>query len=80
MCLNPSVQDKAQEELDRVVGKDRLPGFDDRDNLPYIEAIWKETLRWNTVAPLSIPHAAQQDDEIQGYHIPKGAIIIPNTW
>lgn len=80
MCLNQPVQQKAQEELGRVVGKDRLPSFADRDGLPCIEAIWKETLRWNTVAPPSIPHAAQQDDEIQGYHIPKDAIIIPNTW
>lgn len=80
MCLNPSVQQKAQEELDREIGRDRLPGFADRDKLPYTEAIWKETLRWNTVAPLSIPHAAQQDDEIEGYHIPKDAIVIPNTW
>ncbi|THH18356.1 hypothetical protein EW146_g2619 [Bondarzewia mesenterica] len=45
MALNPGVQKKAHEELDRVVGKDRLPAFEDRDSLPYIEAIMKETLR-----------------------------------
>ena len=52
MILYPEVQKRAQEELDSVVGKDRLPSFDDRDNLPYINALAKETLRWNPIAPL----------------------------
>lgn len=52
MQLYPEVQRKAQEELDRVVGTDRLPRLADRPNLPYIEAIIKEVLRWNPVSPL----------------------------
>ena len=52
MQLYPEVQRKAQEEIDRVVGTDRLPVIADRPNLPYIEAIIKELLRWNPVAPL----------------------------
>ena len=51
MALNPDVLKRAQEEVDRVVGNDRLPSFSDRDNLPYINAVVKETLRWETVAP-----------------------------
>ena len=51
MVLNPEVQAKAQAEIDRVVGKDRLPNFDDRLELPYVEAILRETLRWHPVAP-----------------------------
>ena len=51
MVLNPEVQAKAQAEIDRVVGKDRLPNFDDRPALPYVEAILRETLRWHPVAP-----------------------------
>jgi len=47
MVLFPEVQEKAQAEIDAVVGKDRLPTFGDRDALPYIEAIICETMRWN---------------------------------
>jgi len=52
MVLNPSVLCKAQEELDRVVGRERLPDFGDRPNLPYVEAICMEIMRWNLVMPL----------------------------
>jgi phospholipid N-methyltransferase len=42
MVLNPEVQKRAQEEIDAVVGGDRLPNFDDRPSLPYIEAVFRE--------------------------------------
>jgi cytochrome P450 len=46
MAMYPEVQKKAQAEIDSVVGKDRLPDFDDRESLPYVSAILKEVLRW----------------------------------
>ena len=52
MTLFPEVQRKAQEELDRVVGSNRLPTLSDRDNLPYVDAILKEVMRCNPIAPL----------------------------
>ena len=52
MTLYPEVQRKAQEEIDRVVGTDRLPTFADRENLPYLEALVTEVHRWNPVAPM----------------------------
>jgi len=52
MLQNPSVRKKAQEQLDAVVGRERLPTFDDRPRLPYIDAICKEILRWKPVVPL----------------------------
>jgi cytochrome P450 len=52
MILYPEVQKKAQMELDRVVGRDRLPSFQDLDHLPYIHAILKEIMRWRGVGPL----------------------------
>ena len=55
MVLYPDVQRKAQEELDRVVGRDRLPSFDDLENLVYIREMVKETLRWHPVGPLGKP-------------------------
>jgi hypothetical protein len=52
MCLYPEVQSRAQAELDRVVGSDRLPTFDDRDRLPYVNALCTELFRWMPVGPV----------------------------
>lgn len=49
--LYPEIQSKAREEIDRLVGSDRLPSLDDREQLPYVEAIVKECLRWHPVTP-----------------------------
>lgn len=51
MVNYPKVQEKAQAEIDAVVGPDRLPVVSDRNSLPYVYAIYKETLRWHTVIP-----------------------------
>jgi len=80
MVLNPGVQSKAQEELDRVVGPNRLPEFSDEPELPYLRAICKEVLRWQPAVPLGIPHRNIQDDEYRGMFIPKGSTIIVNQW
>jgi len=80
MVLNPEVAKKAQEELDRVVGKDRLPDFSDRDDLIYISALVKELLRWNPPFPICIPNRVTQDDVYRGYFIPAGATVIQNIW
>ena len=52
MVLNPHVQARAQQEIDAVIGTDRLPTIADRKDLPYIGALVKEVLRWNPVTPL----------------------------
>ncbi|KAJ8520580.1 hypothetical protein ONZ45_g2645 [Pleurotus djamor] len=62
MTLHPECQRLAQEEIDRVVGQDRLPSFEDRGSLPYVTSIVQETLRWGRVIPLGIPHRSTQDD------------------
>ncbi|KAI0757948.1 cytochrome P450 [Fomes fomentarius] len=80
MVLHPEVQARAQAEIDAVVGRDRAPTFADRDNLPYIRACVRETLRWRTVGPLGTPRATSQDDWYEGYFIPKGAIVLGNIW
>jgi len=80
MLLYPEVAKKAQAELDSVVGTDRIPTFEDRDNLPYINAIVKETIRWHPVAPMGLPHVNEEDDIFNGYFIPKGSIILPCIW
>ncbi|KAF8178464.1 cytochrome P450 [Pholiota molesta] len=80
IVTHPEVQIKAQEELDRVVGHERLPEFSDRTKLPYINAIIKEVLRWNPVAPLGLPHMTRREDEFRDYFIPAGTIVVGNSW
>jgi cytochrome P450 len=75
MTQFPDVQKKAQEELDRVVGTDRLANFDDQTSLPYIQAVCREVLRWRPVFPLGISHASTTDDVYNGYYIPAGTSI-----
>jgi cytochrome P450 len=50
--VRPEIQTMAQKELDAVTGRERLPTFEDRPRLPFIDAICKEVLRWKPVTPL----------------------------
>ncbi|KIK66004.1 hypothetical protein GYMLUDRAFT_257904 [Collybiopsis luxurians FD-317 M1] len=80
MVMHPDIQVKGQEEIDRVVGKDRLPTFEDRQSLPYVESIYQEVMRLDPPIPLGLSHASIEDDFYRGFHIPKGCVIIPNIW
>ena len=51
IMLQPEVQQRIHEELDRVIGVERLPTCEDRRSLAYFEAAWKEALRWHTIVP-----------------------------
>ncbi|KAM6494408.1 Cytochrome P450 [Amanita muscaria] len=61
MALHPDAQRRAQEEIDRVVGSHRLPSFDDRPSLLYVEALYREVQRWRPVSPVSLPHVTRYD-------------------
>ncbi|KAJ4478123.1 cytochrome P450 [Lentinula aciculospora] len=80
MILYPETQRIAQVELDCIVGPDRLPSFDDYNNLPYIRAIVKEILRWRGVVSLGVPHKLSQDDHYEGYLLPKDTVCFVNIW
>ncbi|KAI0351218.1 cytochrome P450 [Trametes cingulata] len=80
MTRHPDVLHKAQCEVDKAVGKERLPDFGDRRSLPYIDAMLEELYRWNPPLPLAIPHRAMADDEYRGYTIPRGCMMMPNIW
>ncbi|KAK7047328.1 hypothetical protein VNI00_006559 [Paramarasmius palmivorus] len=80
MICYPEIQRKGQEELDRVVGQDRLPNFDDRENLPYVCAIINEVMRYQPVNPLALAHLVSEEDEYNGYRIPKDSVVIGNAW
>ncbi|KAF5382268.1 hypothetical protein D9757_008939 [Collybiopsis confluens] len=71
---------RSQEEIDRVVGPDRLPTFADRENLPFTEAVQSEVWRWSSPPNLGIPHASEEDDFFKGYFIPKGTMIVANLY
>ncbi|KAF8342447.1 cytochrome P450 [Amanita rubescens] len=55
MALYPSVQKRVRDEIDRVVGRHRLPTFDDRPSLPHVDAVLRETLRGGSLRPLLFP-------------------------
>ncbi|KAH9847427.1 O-methylsterigmatocystin oxidoreductase [Lenzites betulinus] len=80
MVQYPEVRKKAQQELDTVVGPDRLPDFSDRESLPYINAVLKEVTRWHSVVPLGVSHRVMEEDEYNGFRIPAGSILVPNAW
>lgn len=80
MVKHPEVKVKAQQELDTVLGPNRIPTFSDKDSLPYISAIVKECLRWQVLVPFALPHLTIADDVYNGYHIPAGTMVLANTW
>lgn len=81
LLLYPEVQARGQAEVDRVIGSDRMPTLDDMDQLPYVRACVKETLRWLPTAVLgAFPHATTAEDMYEGYKIPKNASIVLNVW
>lgn len=80
LLSNPAVAKTAQQEIDSVVGSDRLPQFEDLPKMPYMEALIKEVLRWQPVTPLGAPHSSDTDQEYMGYRIPRGSIILQNFY
>ncbi|KAH9834641.1 cytochrome P450 [Rhodofomes roseus] len=80
MVLHPEVYTKVQDEVDRVVGNDRLPEPGDRSSLPYLECVLREVYRWNCPVPLGIPHMLREEDVYRGYLLPKNCTIITNLW
>ncbi|XP_053623785.1 probable cytochrome P450 303a1 [Plodia interpunctella] len=78
MVRDPSIQKKAQEEIDRVVGKDRAPNLDDRDNMPYCYGIVYESIRHFMARTFSVPHRATKDTKLAGYDIPEDTMVVNN--
>ncbi|PIL23591.1 cytochrome P450 [Ganoderma sinense ZZ0214-1] len=76
----PDIQEKAQAELDRVCGRDRLPNADDEKDLPYLRAIAKEVARFHNPFWLGTPHMSTEDFAYRGSFIPKDTVVIGNTW
>ncbi|KAG7017631.1 Cytochrome P450 98A2 [Cucurbita argyrosperma subsp. argyrosperma] len=77
---NPRVQKKVQEELDNVVGVDRIMTENDFSNLPYLQCVVKEAMRLHPPTPLMLPHRSNANVKIGGYDIPKGSNVHVNVW
>ena len=79
LIKNPHIFQRAREEIDSIVGKNRLVRESDIPNLPYIQAIVKETMRLHTPSPL-FPRESTKSCKIGGYDVPENATLIVNVW
>nr|ASW21051.1 cytochrome P450 CYP82D1.2 [Scutellaria baicalensis] len=77
---NADVLKKVQEELDEQVGRERRVEESDISNLPYLQAVVKETMRLYPPAPFAGVRAFSEDCTVGGYHIQKGTFLIVNLW
>ncbi|XP_072040946.1 cytochrome P450 2J4-like [Amphiura filiformis] len=80
MMAYPKIQDKVQQEIDNVVGRNRLPNISDKEQMPYTEATLMEIQRIASIVPLGVPHYAAEDCALFGYTIPKNTMIMSNIW
>ncbi|KAL9961782.1 hypothetical protein ACROYT_G030801 [Oculina patagonica] len=74
----PECQTEVQSQLDEVVGRERMPGLDDRPNLPLVQATIMEALRLGNVAEAAIPHYTLKDTSLAGYRVPKDTVVLVN--
>jgi len=80
LSRHPEEAKLAQAEIDSVTSIARLPDFDDRPGLPYVDYILKEVYRINAPVPLGIPHRASITSDYRGWTIPEGSLVLPNMW
>lgn len=80
MVLNSSVQSQAQKEIDAVTEGKRLPSYGDWKALPIVEWIVYESLRFHPSVPIGIPHRTMKEDVYRDMYIPKGSMVIFNSW
>nr|ACN65826.1 flavonoid 3'-hydroxylase [Echinops bannaticus] len=80
LIRHPQLLKQAQEEMDTIVGRDRLVTEVDLSRLTFLQAIVKEIFRLHPSTPLSLPRIASDTCEVDGYYIPKGSTLLVNVW
>ncbi|RXN20854.1 cytochrome P450 2F2-like protein [Labeo rohita] len=77
LMTHTHIQEQCQREIDEVLGDREHVTFEDRNAMPYVQAVIHEGQRFGDVVPLGLFHTATTDTQLRGYNIPKGTIIIP---
>nr|AJD25176.1 cytochrome P450 CYP75A57 [Salvia miltiorrhiza] len=80
MMKNPSIQKRAHEEMDAVIGRERRLLESDIPKLAYLKAICKEAYRKHPSTPLNLPRISSEACVVDGYHIPKDTRLSVNIW
>lgn len=80
MALYPNIQERVHQEIDSVLANGRSATLEDRQRMPYVEAVLHEVLRFCNIVPLGIFRATSQDANVNGYTIPKGTMVITNLY
>ncbi|CAB1339270.1 unnamed protein product [Coregonus sp. 'balchen'] len=80
MALYPNIQEKVHKEINSVMGSGKSPTLEDKQRMPYVEAVLHEVLRFCNIVPLGIFRATTQDTLVSGYTIPKGTMVITNLY
>ncbi|XP_072836632.2 cytochrome P450 2F2-like isoform X6 [Pogona vitticeps] len=78
MMVYPEIQEKCQQEMDAVLRNNACLKYEDRERLPYTNAVIHEILRFSSVVPLGIEHASIKDMLLSEYLIPKGTEVVIN--
>ena len=76
----PDNQRQLHDELDQVIGRERLPTLQDIESLPLLQATVYELLRVTSIAPLALPRSTTTETVIQGFRIPKDTVVFVNLW